>query len=151
MIEFVHIVTGGIIAYKIKSPLISLPLALVSHFALDLLPHWNPHISEEKKKFGKITKKTFAIIFVDCLAGLIFGLTLAISVFPDFKKSIVILLGCLLGSLPDLIEAPYYFFKQKKSPLQKISKLQGKLQWNVPFIWGILFQAGYLLLLLKLF
>lgn len=147
MIELAHVVTGGIIAYKISNPLLSLPLALLSHFATDLLPHWNPRIGREKKKFGHVTKKTFVIVIADSLIGLILGLYLAFLCLPNIGRALIVVLGCLLGILPDFIEAPYYFFGWKNKFIGTIIKIQDSFHWNVSFIYGILFQLLYLSLL----
>ncbi len=130
MLELVHAATGGIIAYKIGSPLVSLPLALLSHAVLDLLPHWNPSLTKEKKKSGKISSKTTLIIFFDCLIGLILGLKIAFLALPDTKKAIFVIFGCMAAILPDLIEAPY-FFLNKKFPFLK------NFLWDLNYLRGI--------------
>ena len=53
MLETPHVIVGAAIAYKVVNPALALPLALGSHFILDITPHWNPHLSTETKKFGK--------------------------------------------------------------------------------------------------
>jgi len=135
MLELVHATAGGIIAYKIGSPLLSLPLAFLSHFVLDTLPHWNPNLSREKKKQGRISTKTMFVVFFDCLIGLFLGLKIASLALPDVNKAIFVIFGCFAGILPDLVEAPY------------LIKFQGSHQWNVPFVWGIAFQLLYLFVL----
>lgn len=148
MLELVHAATGGIIAYKIGSPLVSLPLALLSHAVLDLLPHWNPSLTKEKKKSGKISSKTILIIFFDCLIGLILGLKIASLALPDTKKAIIVVFGCLAGILPDLIEAPYFFLNKNFPLLKGLISFQSKHQWNVPFVFGV---SSQILLLILLF
>lgn len=150
MIELAHAATGGLIAYKLGNPLLSIPLALASHFLIDLLPHWNPHLGREKKKFGKIKKETLFVIFLDCFIGLAIGLYLASLVLPDIRRAIFILAGCFFGILPDLIEAPYYLFGWKSNSIKSIIAFQNKHHWNVPFFFGILFQLLYVAFLFYL-
>lgn len=150
MLEFAHALTGGVIAYKIGNPALSLPLAFVSHFVLDLLPHWNPHLSAEKKKCGFISKKTFFLVIIDCFIGLILGLSLAFRVLPDIQRTIIIIIGCFFGILPDLVEAPFFFLNQKGRFLSKLVEIQSNVQFNVSFWPGILFQVVYILLLFHL-
>ncbi len=150
MLELAHALTGGVIAYKIGNPALSLPLALASHFAIDLLPHWNPHISTEKKKLGFLSRKTTFFILADCLVGLTFGLFLAFKTLPDTKRMFFVLMGCFLAILPDLIEAPFFFFNKKGKFLKIFIKFQGRLQFNVGFWPGMLFQAFYVSVLLYL-
>lgn len=150
MLELVHAATGGMIALKIGHPLISLPLAVLSHFILDLLPHWNPNLTKEKKNKNKISKKTILIIFFDCLIGLVLGLKIASLALPDTKRAIFVIFGCLAGILPDLIEAPYFFFNKNFPFLKGLISFQNKHQWNISIASGIIFQLVFLLLILSL-
>jgi hypothetical protein len=36
-----HAVTGALVAAAINKPALALPAALLSHFAADIIPHWN--------------------------------------------------------------------------------------------------------------
>jgi len=147
MLELAHALTGGVIAYKVGNPWISLPLSFFSHFLLDLLPHWNPHLSAEKKKFGYISKKSFILVVIDCFIGLVLGLGVAFKAPPDTQRTIIIILGCFIAILPDLIEAPFFFLNSKNQLLKRLVEFQSKLQFNASFWPGIILQALYLLLL----
>ncbi|MFH1971517.1 MAG: hypothetical protein ABIJ05_04005, partial [Patescibacteria group bacterium] len=58
MLETPHIIVGAAIASKITNPLLSIPISFVSHFVLEKVPHWNPHLNSETEKYGKPTKKS---------------------------------------------------------------------------------------------
>ena len=150
MLELAHALTGGVIAYKIGNPALALPLAFVSHFIVDLLPHWNPHLAKEKKRFGFISKKTTFLVVVDSLIGLTLGLFLAFKALPDIKRMFFVVAGCFLAIFPDLVEAPFYFLHQKGKLMKKIVNFQGKIQYNAPFWPGMLFQVLYVSALLYL-
>lgn len=150
MLELAHALTGGVIAYKIGAPALSLPLALASHFVIDLLPHWNPHISDEKKKVGHIKNSTMLIVFLDSFLGLILGLLLASKRLPDTGGAILVIAGCFFGVLPDLAEAPYYFFGTKSKLIKSLIKFQSKHQNNVSILPGLIIQAIYISVLLAL-
>jgi len=150
MLELAHALTGGVIAYEIGNPALSLPLAFASHFVVDLLPHWNPHLSTEKKRLGFISHKTTFFILIDCLIGLTLGLFLAFKALPDARRMFLVIAGCFFGILPDLIEAPFFFLNQKGKLMKKIVNFQGKIQYNAPFWPGMLFQALYVSALLYL-
>ena len=150
MLELAHALTGGVIAYEIGNPALSLPLAFASHFVVDLLPHWNPHLAKEKKRFGFISKKTTFLVVVDSLIGLTLGLFLAFKALPDIKRMFFVVAGCFLAILPDLIEAPFYFLNQKGKFIKKLVNFQGKIQYNAPFWPGMLFQVLYVSALLYL-
>lgn len=149
MLEFAHVVTGGFIAGKINNPYVALPLALISHFVIDLLPHWNPSILNEKQKNGHLKKKTLGIIFFDSCLGLFLGLWLAFGKYPDINKMLLVLGGCFMGILPDLIEAPF-FFLNNKFRLKPLVIFQSCHQFNVSFRTGMLFQVLFTILLLLL-
>jgi len=141
VIELPHAVVGATIALKIGNPALSLPLALASHFILDLVPHWNPHLNQEVKKYGKITDSTKAIIISDVAASLAAGTFIATTVLPNTTHFIVIILGAFLAVLPDVAEAPYFFWGSKNKFLTKLIAFQSSLQLNVPVVPGLISQA----------
>lgn len=148
MLEAAHSLTGAVIAYKIGNPVLALPLAFLSHYVADQLPHWNPDIGNEKKKFGFITKSTNIKIFFDVIIGLGFGSYVAFKVFPDTFRFYTVLAGSFFAVLPDLLEAPYYYLKAKHSSLFiEVAKFHNKHQWNVPLWLGMLFQIFYVIFL----
>ncbi len=150
MLESLHSLTGAVIAYKIGNPALAFPLAFFSHFAADLLPHWNPEILKEKKKFGHILVKTNLQIIIDCLIGLFFGLFIAFKTLPDTTHFLTVLGGSFFAVLPDLIEAPFYYLNVKTSLILKLVKFQGEHQFKVSFWIGMIFQLFYAVLLLSL-
>ena len=56
MLLLPHTIVGATIAAKIGSPWLALPLAFLSHFAADLLPHWNPQITQEMETEFTVTR-----------------------------------------------------------------------------------------------
>ncbi len=145
-----HALTGAFIAYEIPNPFLALPLAFFSHFAVDLLPHWNPDIFHQKKKLGYISQKIFLFIVFDSLVGLIFGSYLAYKALPNIERGVFVLAGAFLAVLPDLAEAPFYFLGIKNKLIGRLIKFQGSHQWKAAFWPGIILQFGYALLLLSL-
>lgn len=141
MIEFPHAIVGAAIATKIGNPALALPLALASHFALDLVPHWNPHLNKEIKEHGYITKKTKWIIGIDVVASLAAGLYIASLALPDTHKAVIVVLGAFFGVLPDVAEAPFFFWGSKNKFLKNLVSFQSKLQFNIPIIPGLISQA----------
>lgn len=142
MVEVTHVLVGVAIATKTANPALGLPLALASHFVLDLIPHWNPHIYTQMKKFGHVNGKTTALIVVDSSLALLIGLTLALQRFPDFGQITLVLLGAFFAVLPDLLEAPYYFLGVKHPLLVKLVNFEHSLQTKAPLIPGILTQVA---------
>jgi hypothetical protein len=150
MLELAHALTGAVIAAKVPSPWLSLPISFFSHFLVDLLPHWNPNLTKTKKKRGLfyLPSRTVTLIIIDCLVGLFLSLFLAFRALPDFNRALVIVAGTFLAVLPDLAEAPYLFLGRKSWLSDQLIAFQQKHQGKVPFLPGILFQILYVILLL---
>jgi len=145
VLELPHTLVGITIATKIPNPFISLPLAFLSGFLLDMLPHWNPHLYTEMNHDGKVSRRSTLICFADSGIALIFGLYFALRFWPDWPRAAIILAGWFFAALPDLIEAPYFFLGIKNNLIFKFINLQRKFQWNVSFIPGILSQVVLIL------
>src|SRR5260221_7416072 len=123
MLETPHAVVGAAIATAIPNPFIAIPLAFLSHFALDMTPHWNPHISTELKKYGHITNNSKMIIYGDVvLAGVLTGI-IALQA-PNAMQSITVMSSAFAGILPDVIEAPYFFLHWKTKFIENWLKFQ---------------------------
>src|SRR3989338_11425423 len=110
VLETPHVIVGAAIATKIINPALAIPLAFASHFVLEKIPHWNPHLNTEKKKYGKVTKNSTYLVAVDVVISLIIGFSLAFRVMPNTYHAVTILLACFVSVLPDVIEGPYFFF-----------------------------------------
>ena len=136
MLELPHTLVGAAIAVAIPNPLISLPLALASHFITDYVPHWNPHLHTEKTKTGKISKQSLAVVITDATLALIIGTYIA----TTHNNFVTIMLACFLSVAPDVLEIPYYFLHMDIPWIKKLITFQRTHQWNVPAIWGIFAQ-----------
>ena len=132
---------GAAIAVKVGNPLLAVPLAFASHFVMEMVPHWNPHINTEFKKFGKVTKKSTTIIVIDSIFALLSGSFIAWQALPDQALALTILACCLASILPDLIEAPYFFLKFKSEAIKKWIVFQKSLQVDTTPFWGLLTQS----------
>jgi hypothetical protein len=97
-----HALVAGAIYRAIPNPIISVPLALASHFIMDAVPHWDIGTawrSRSKKRTGG-----FAI------ADTVLGITLAYFLFQGKGSSIPLLLTIVAAEIPDWLEAPWYIF-----------------------------------------
>ena len=150
MLELPHTIVGATIAIKTGNPFLAFPLAFLSNFILDLLPHWNPHLYTELKRDGKVSLKTTRIVILDSTFALIIGSLLAFRFYPDLNMVILILMSCFLAVSADLIEAPFFFLGSKNKYLIKLINFQRGHQWNVSFWPGILSQVGLVLICLWL-
>ena len=134
MLETPHVALGVAIAVAIPNPLISIPLAFASHFALDMTPHWNPHLNTETKKYGYLTNKTLLIIGIDLACAAI--LTAFVS-----KGNMNILLAAFVSILPDVVEGPYFLLGWKNELIKKWINFQKSIQSEANLFWGLLTQV----------
>jgi len=143
MLELPHAAVGAAIASAFPNPVISLPLSFLSHFATDFIPHWNPHLYSEIKKYGRISTRTLSFLAGDSLAALGLGVFLAVN--SSTSQAINILLSCFFAVLPDVIEIPFYLFNIRSQWLSSLVNFQRRNQWNVPALPGIISQITALL------
>ncbi len=134
MLETPHVAIGAAIAVAIPNPLISIPLAFASHFLMDMVPHWNPHISTEMKKFGKLTKPTLIFIAVDMIFATLLTIFIA-------KTNPYIYLAAFMSILPDIAEGPYFLFGWRNKYLDVVLRLQRSIQASADIFWGLTTQV----------
>ncbi len=140
VLETPHVIVASLIAVKTGNPLLAMPLALFSHFVLDEIPHWNPHITTKEGDVKVIEPKSMKVIIIDSSLALASGLAIALSSLPDIKKMFIVLACCLLAVIPDLIEAPYIFLNYKKDYLKKWLSFQKRHQFNTNVYLGSVVQ-----------
>lgn len=141
MVELPHTVVGAAIAVKIGNPALSLPLALASHFAFEFVPHWNPHLNQEIKKFGKVTRTSTLIVAADVVASLFAGFFIASQFATSQAHFAIIIAASFLAVSPDVIEGPYFFLGWRHPFFKKIIGFQKRFQFDVPVVPGLLTQA----------
>lgn len=141
MLETPHVIVGAAIATKVVNPALAIPLAFASHFVLEQIPHWNPHLNTEKKKYGKPTSQTTWIVVVDVLASLAIGGYIASTALPNTAHATTILLACFASVLPDVIEGPYFFLNMKSKLMMRWINFQKSLQNDTGVIPGLVTQV----------
>ena len=129
-----------VIAAAIPNPLVSLPLAFLSHFAVDMLPHWN---WEPDTRPLSLLGIVLDLILLEILVG-----------YLAFQSPLQLNLavGAFSAILPDLLEAPHIFFGLNNKYLQKLCDFQGRIQNRAPVLPGIITQfllSALCLLILK--
>jgi hypothetical protein len=103
-----HALTGALIALAVKKPELAIPLALLSHFGLDLIPHYNPpgmtkdkFVSYSASWSKKMKNPGFRLIFpIDMILFLSVLIILPLMA-PPSVSSITIFLSAVAGALPD--------------------------------------------------
>ncbi len=140
MLETPHVALGAAIAIKIPNPFIAIPLAFASHFLLERVPHWNPHLNTETKKYGRPTKQTTLIVIIDASVSLLLGSYFASQALPNTMQTANVLLCSFASVLPDLLEAPYFFFGVRHKFFETWIKWQKAIQVDTTPFWGIITQ-----------
>lgn len=140
MLETPHALVGAAIAVKIGNPALAIPLAFASHFILEKIPHWNPHLNYETEKYGKPTRKSTIITTVDSTLALVLAGSIALNALPDISRTITILLTTFASVLPDVIEGPYFFLGLRNKTIKRWIAFQKSIQEDTSLVPGLLTQ-----------
>lgn len=130
MTGFSHTTTGVVIAVAVHHPALALPLALISHFVLDALPHYG---DDARNGSDKIFRR---IIITDAIAGVGIAL-LMMFLFPEYK--LLIALCGILATIPDLMWLPNHIREAKNlqtKPHNRLMRWHQRIQFEHP-VWGI--------------
>jgi len=138
-----HALIGTIIAAKIGNPALAIPIAIASHIAADIIPHWDTGTSRRKKTY----KKMFTDSFLDVVVGFILSYLLIILFFPktDITYAFIIIIA---SQLLDWITAFYYFFHIKT--FKCAYSFQKLFNNDLDLPWGLVTQIAFVVLLLAL-
>lgn len=141
MLETPHVALGVAIATKFPNPFIAIPLSFASHFILDRVPHWNPHLYTETQKTGHPSLKSTIIGGTDIGIALIFGSFFAYKALPNTNLAILILASSFASVLSDVIKYPYYYFNFRPLWLKKWVDFERAMQVNSRSVfWGLVTQ-----------
>lgn len=100
-----HAIIGTVIAVKIGNPALAIPLALASHLAADVFPHWDTATNVDKK--GK--KKVITDTIFDTIFGFLISYLIVFLWFPKTNLAYVFIV-ILASQAFDWLMAPYYLF-----------------------------------------
>jgi hypothetical protein len=146
-----HALTGAVIGLTIQDPLLAMPLAFLSHFACDAIPHYDPAFPDGPKR---LESKEF--IGVQLVAGpiLCFALVLCLAIARPHHW-ITAAICAFLAASPDLFWAPRFFRTLKthtdnreyymRNPFLRIHSLlqwkTGPKLWVVEAAWFVIFSS----------
>lgn len=129
-----HFLFGAAILKLVPNPYIGIPLALASHFFLDVTPHNDFDIKPGATMKWILSKenkrRNFMLSFmtIDALL-MIFS---AYWIFTTIPSPILLLSGGVVGTLPDLLEQSLLLFGIS------LPGWQDKLQWRVQARYGFI-------------
>jgi len=128
-----HLLIGAAIATQIHHPL-ALVLVFLSHYLLDLFPHWEYHVENIHGKRWSKSYSDFFKVFLDISFGILLILLLS-------KNSFFIFTAALLSILPDAFTFLFFIFPKNKL-LEKHFNFHRDINClcinkKVPPFWGI--------------
>ncbi len=145
MLSIAHGPTGSFIATKIPNPFISIPLIIAAHFLEDRVPHWDVGQGLTSKKKSKKAAFLQELFFDFPLSILIVYLFFQMGRPFDLRPW----LGWFVGLLPDFIEFPYLFLKNRHPLMQKFADFHSWCHRSTPNkFWGLLPQVLVILFIL---
>lgn len=139
-----HVVAGVAIGSAIHNPVLAIPLAFLSHFFLDAVPHWDDiGLGLLKRRYERISSKTFQVILLDAFVALSFVLFFVYWTLPDYGVAVTISFSAFAAILPDVYYIPLAFFGKGWGWAMWVVKLQSKIQSSskAPIAFGLLTQA----------
>lgn len=110
-----HVVTGAVVATMVSQPLVAVPLAFLSHFIMDTLPHYGHR--DDRYWVSRAYKRVVAID--TCLVLAFFGMLL---VFQPHNWAYIALIS-VVALAPDILWLPYYIHDLRSAELKQRSPL----------------------------
>jgi hypothetical protein len=141
-----HALTGAVIGLSISNPWLALPLAFLSHFACDAIPHYDPPETDKRRLFSS---RRFMYEFLVAGAALCLVLVLLLAAFrPHHWLQAAI--GAFLATSPDLFWIPRFIRVLRTgidTPLHSpFLKFHSWVQWKtgpkliwLEAVWFVLF------------
>jgi hypothetical protein len=134
-----HIATGALIGATFSAPIV-VPLAFVSHFVMDALPHFG------NKGFSRRSKRFILVLTIDAL--IVAAITGAIIALKPHHWQLM-LAGGVLAMAPDAVHAPNFLRelhgREMHTHESHLSRLHGRVQRE--YAWGIIVEAAWLALI----
>jgi hypothetical protein len=134
-----HMLFGAVLAVGVQKPLLIAPLAVISHFVLDILPHFGVHRHNSTKRNKHPLFQYVVIIDILLTAAL---LVLLPSILGGAVSWWVLLIGMVFAFLPDAIWIYRFFYearhkkKHRSERLAWFHRFHAKIQWGERS-WGV--------------
>ena len=132
MTGFNHGMTGAVIALVVKNPAIAIPISFVSHFAQDIVPHWNYGIKRRQgQRTNFFTRRFDSLLSLDfCIA--VAAMVVLAFMFPAQKWRIWLCM--IVAASPDLMWAYYRLYlehlKRRKPNYNALARFHIFVQWS---------------------
>jgi hypothetical protein len=127
-----HALIGASLAAKIANPLLGIPLAIASHFLVDLIPHWDAGTNHRKKSQVRLV--------AEAALDVLLGFALAFLIFRNQVDLRYLFVMIIAAQLPDWLEAPSFMLGIKIPPFSWMDWIGHKIQSRIQLPWGLLTQ-----------
>lgn len=127
-----HAATGAVLALAIGHPLIALPAAFISHFALDIMPHYGVPYDKrpQHQSFGRV-------LAVDAV---MLPITAIMLLLISGASWVLVLFAMFLAICPDFVWAYRYWREKGGVVLEKnrFTHWHSRIQWGErPWGWVV--------------
>ena len=129
-----HALIGASLAVKIANPLLGIPLAIASHFLVDLIPHWDAGTNHKKKSQVRL--------IAEAALDVLLGFSLAFLIFRNQVDLRYLFIMVIAAQLPDWLEAPSFMLGIKIPPFSWMDWIGHKIQSRIQLPWGLLTQIA---------
>ncbi len=110
MLISTHVVSGAVVGRLVQRPLVAAAAGVLSHFALDCVPHWG----RPSPQGSRMDDFTLRVAVVDGLSGLLLIVALAAS--SAHRHRLPVLAGVVGACVPDLDKPAELFFGRSPFP-----------------------------------
>jgi hypothetical protein len=131
-----HALTGALLGFTISNPAIAIPVAFISHFALDAIPHYDPPGDELTRIGSKRFRNELVLHAVLCVL-------LVVSLALTHPRHWLTAAVCAFAAAsPDLFWIPKYMTVTSKNKLPPNSNLFWRFHhaiqwWTGPQLLGL--------------
>lgn len=148
MFYIIHILVGILIGIIFNNPLLIIPIAFLSHFIIDMIPHWDGDFDKrkfEKTGIAKIKKSVIYIRVIDSFFSIIL-----LIYFLYISNNYNIIYGAFFSLLPDVLKIGYLTPITNNKYFKKYLKFHSRIQKDINIIPGLIIQAIFLIILIIL-
>ena len=139
-----HVAVAVAIAAVLPNPILAIPLAFLSHFVLDMLPHWDDlGLGKLRDRTARIPSHAAQLVVMDGLLAVSFALFFIFFALPDWGVAFSIAACSLAALLPDAYYIPLAFFGRRWGFVLWVVMVQSKLQEKAkaPRAFGVFTQV----------
>jgi hypothetical protein len=121
--------TGAVIAAAVQQPLLVVPLAFISHFVLDMFPHFGV---EESDTAARNNHPLFRAVLMADLMTLALALIFVPIVFSNHVSWWILLIGMFAAWIPDIVWIIHFWHDRRGHERKKptgLTRFHQKIQW----------------------